>query len=310
ATGELAHAQELIGQGRWDDAAHLLEDYTKKFPDAPDGWKLLAKCYENVFPPRVEDENRALDAEDQAQTQRSAMATTFQNVGSSARYQQLVQDDPLNAENTFFLALSYLVNDKNYTAAKSALDQVASLGIPADLDDQFHDAMGLYWMGVKDWDKARKELQIAENGSDNELALSLMQDLDKLQANSTTQSEQAENDPTTRFNELVTGARQFMDQNDDVAAVDLLQDALKLKPDDAGAQAMLAGAKRQGAIELYLQGKQLVDTHQYAEAYGKFDKAVTFDSTNASASLALEYVQKKLAQQDRPKVIRKRVEIK
>ena len=78
--GELAKARGLMESGHYQDAIPVLEKFTKTFPNEPRGWSLLADCYQNVFPPLVEEAGKALARRDQAQNIRSAALTTFQRI--------------------------------------------------------------------------------------------------------------------------------------------------------------------------------------------------------------------------------------
>ncbi len=304
--GELARAKQMIGQQRYSDAIRPLEKFTRQFPDDPEGWKLLASCYENVFPPRVEDDNHALTMANQAYNLRTGMLTTFRHVGPSSEYEKLVADDPQDPESNLLLALAYMVNDRAFAKAKPVLDHLAELGVPANLADPYHDALGLYDLSAHQWDLARKEFNSALQGDNSELSLAFLQQVDK-DEQSVQAADQAEaNSPAVRFKQLVAGAQGFVQQNNPVAAVDLLRDALNIEPNDTGAQNLLAQAKQQGALQLYDEGRQLVTQKDYADAYDKFSKAIEFDPTNASASIALDFARKMLNQ---PKVIMKRVPV-
>ena len=89
------------------------------------------------------------------------------------------------------------------------------------------------------------------------------------------------------------------------AAVDLLEEALRLKATDPEATTMVSEARVSASIDLYWEGKKLVDGASHAEAYDKFEKSLQYDPTNASASLGLEHVKKKLSDMDQPRVIRR-----
>lgn len=305
--GEIASAKQMVDQGRYSDAIGGLEQFTSEFPDDPEGWSLLAKCYENVF--RVDAENRALERADEATTDRAAMLQTLQHIGDSAMYAKLVADDPSNFENNLLLALAYLVNDKAPAKAKPVLDHMAALGVPDRLAPSYRDAMGLYLMDTQHWDQARQELNSAVHGNISDISLALLHQVDVLEQQAQGAEAAKENSPDARFAQLMAGAQGFIKQNNNVAAVDLIEDALSIKPADASAQSLLTQAKTQGAVELYDQGKQMVDQKDYADAYDKFDKALKFDPTNASASLGLDFARKMLDKQNQPKVIMKRIEV-
>jgi tetratricopeptide (TPR) repeat protein len=305
--GELARARGLMESGQYQDAIPILEKFTKTFPNEPRGWALLADCYQNVFPPMVNEAGTALARKDNAQNKRQAALSTFSSLEGTGVYQRLVADEPQDLQNNLLLGIALITNDHDPDAAKKQLDRTTKLGVTSDLRDAFYNAWGLYYIEVKEWENARKMFTVAKRTST--FALGKLQEVEKLESAQRKEQEAAENDPARiaerRFNQLMTEARTMVREGRHEAAVDLIEDALRLKDGDSEAQTMLAESKLAASSDLYWQGKKLVDASQHAEAYSKFDRALQLDPTNASASLGLEHVKKKLDDDNKPQVIRR-----
>lgn len=305
--GELARARGLMEAGQYRDAIPVLEKFTRTFPNEPRGWALLADCYQNVFPPLVDEAGKALASRDRAQNVRIANLTSFQGLESTEIYQRLVADEPQDVQNNLLLGVALLQKEKDLDGARKQLERVNRLGVPADLREAYYNAWGLLYIERKDWENARKAFSVAKRTST--FALAKLQEVDRLEAAERKAIEAAENDPERiaekRFGELMTEARTMVREGRHEAAVDLLEEALRLRPQDAEATTMLGEARLAASIDLYWEGKKLVDATSHAEAYDKFEKALRYDPTNASASLGLEHVKKKLQEMDRPQVIRR-----
>lgn len=305
--GEMAKARGLMESGQYQDAIPVLEKFTKTYPNEPRGWSLLADCYQNVFPPLVEEAGKALARRDRAQNVRTTILTTFQGVESTGVYQRLVADEPQDVQNNLLLGVAQIVVDKDAESGKKQLERVGRLGVTGDLREAYYNAWGLLYIELKDWENARKAFTVAKRSST--YALAKLQEVDKLESVERKEREAFENDPAKiaekRFNELMTESRTMVREGHHEAAVDLLEEALRLKATDNEATTMFAEAKISASIDLYWDGKKLVDGAQHAEAYDKFEKSLRYDPTNASASLGLEHVKKKLSDMDKPTIIRR-----
>jgi tetratricopeptide (TPR) repeat protein len=305
--GELAKARGHMESGQYQDAIPVLEKFTKSFPNEPRGWSLLAECYQNVTPPLVNETHVALGRKDSAQNRRTAIFSGFTGVEGTSVYQRLVQDEPQDVQNNMLLAISLILNDHDLDAAKKQLDKLGKLGVGSDLKDAHYNVWGLYFLEQKNWEQARKMFNVAKRSST--FALGKLQEVDKAEAEQNREREAAENDPARiaekRFNELMAESRTMVRESRNEAAVDLLEEAVRLKPGDVESQTMLNEAKVGASADLYWDGKKLVDSKRYAEAYDKFDRSLQLDPTNASASIAFQFVKKELDELDKPQVIRR-----
>jgi tetratricopeptide (TPR) repeat protein len=166
-------------------------------------------------------------------------------------------------------------------------------------------------MGVKDYAKAQEAFRRAKRFSTNPFPLKKLQEIEGVLSAQNQRVESAQNDPSsmvdTRFGQLMQATREMLKEGQIEAAEEILEEAVRLHPDDSEARKLLAETKYQASLSLFDEGKKLVDQKQHAEAYDKFDKAVRLDPENASASLGLDYVKKKLAEEERPKVIRRMI---
>ncbi len=305
--GELAKARGYMESGQYQDAIPILEKFTKTFPNEPRGWSLLADCYQNIMPPLVNEAGMALSRKDNAQNRRAAIFANFSGIEGTSVYQRLVADEPQDVQNNLLLAVALIRNDVDLDAAKKQLDRTGKLGVGADLRDALYNAWGLYFIERKDWENARKMFTVAKRNST--FALGKLQEVERLESAQTREREKAENDPAyiaeKRFGELMTESRTMVREGRNEAAVDLLEEAVRLKPGDLESQTMLGEAKMAASADLYWDGKKLVDGKRYAEAYDKFDRSLQLDPTNASASVAFQFVKKELDDQDKPQVIRR-----
>lgn len=305
--GELAKARGLMESGQYQDAIPVLEKFTKTFPNEPRGWALLADCYQNVFPPLVDDAGKALARRDRAQNVRTANLTTFQGIEPTGVYQRLVADEPQDVQNNLLLGVALMQKEKDPDGARKQLEKVSRLGVTPDLREPYYNAWGLLYIELKEWENARKAFTVAKRSST--FALAKLQEVDKLESAERREREAAENDPALiaqkRFNELMTEARTMVREGHNEAAVDLLEEALRLKAGDQEALTMVAEARMAASVDLYWEGKKLVDAISHAEAYDKFEKSLRYDPSNASSSLGLDHVKKKLQDMDKPQVIRR-----
>jgi tetratricopeptide (TPR) repeat protein len=272
----------------------------------------LARAYENVVPPRVDDAGRAHERQQLAENRRNLILQTFTKVEPSSLYEKQMLDDPQDAMNNLLLAIAYLVNDQNSDGAKKMLEKVQDIGVTEEIEEPYHEAWGTYFELTKEWDKARKEFQTAKRKATTTFAMNKLREVDKLEREDLQKQEAAANDPEKvidkRFTELVSGAKAMISDSQAENAVDLLEEAVRIRPNNTEAVVMLAETKRQASLDLYMAGKLLVDQLNHAEAYDKFEKAVRFDPSNASASMGLEHVKKRLAELDKPKTIRRFVQ--
>lgn len=305
--GELAKARGYMEAGQYQDAIPILEKFTKTFPNEPRAWGLLADCYQNVFPPLVHEAGQALARKDSAQNRRIAIFSTFTGIEGTMVYQRLVADEPQDVQNNLLLAIALLQNEHDVEATKKQLDRTGKLGIGADLRDALYNTWGLYFIELKDWENARKMFNVAKRNST--FSLGKLQEVEKLEAAQNREREAAENDPKRilekRYQELMTESRTMLREGRNEAAVDLLEETVRLKPGDLESQTMLGEAKIAASADLYWEGKKLVDGKRLVEAYDRFDRSLQLDPTNASASIAFQFVKKELDDRDKPQVIRK-----
>lgn len=304
---DLARARQMLESAQYRDAVEVLRRYTTTFPNDPEGWKLLADAYTNDFPPQVDLAGRALDAHHKAANKRAAIFTNFKNLDNPGVYKKLLDADPQSIQNNLLLAISQIVVEKDLVAAQLQLERIKRLGVTDDLRDAYFNTVGLYHLEAKDWNEARKAFQVAKRTST--FALGKLEETDRLAALEKREQELAANDPAKitekRFAELMTEARTMVQEGRYEAGVDLLEEAVRLKPLDEEASTMMIEAKIAASSELFVAGKKLVDVQRHAEAYDKFDRALQLNPNNASASLGLEHVKKRLVELDRPQVIRR-----
>ncbi|MEB3238213.1 MAG: tetratricopeptide repeat protein [Candidatus Sericytochromatia bacterium] len=308
--GQLADARRHIEREDYRRAIDVLAEYTQKFPNEPRGWALLADCYQGIFPPRVSDAEDALNRKAAAENKRSAIYQSFQKLEASALYQKMIKDDPEDPVANLLLAIALVVNDRDGNRAKVQLERFLELGgASADLADAALGAQGLVYTATKQWDEARLAYERLKQRTGSTFAMVKLREVSRLEAEDRDARYAAANDPARvaerRYLQLIEGAKGLIAEGNSSGAVDLLEEAVKLRPEGKEAPPLLDEARIQGAKEMFAKGKQLTDDSKYAQAYGCFERAIQLDPTNEDAVLGLKHVQKSLSELEGPKVVRR-----
>jgi tetratricopeptide (TPR) repeat protein len=308
--GQLVDARRHLEREDYRRAIEVLSEYTQKFPNEPRGWALLADCYQSIFPPRVSDAEEALNRKAAAENKRNAIFQNFQKLEPSALYQKMIKDDPEDPVANLLLAIALVVNDRDGNRARTQLDHFLELGsASSDLADASLGAQGLVYTATKQWDEARAAYERLKQRTGSTFAMVKLREVSRLEAEDRDARDAATNDPARvaerRYLELVEGAKGLIAEGNSSGAVELLEEAIKLRPEAGEAPPILGEARLQGAKELFAKGKQLTDDGKYAQAYGLFERAIQLDPTNVDAVLGLKHVQKSLSELEGPKVVRR-----
>ena len=307
--GQLADARRAMQRQDYDRAIDILTEYTGRFPNEPRGWGLLAESYQNIFPPKVSESADALDRKGAAENRRNQIFQSFQKLEPSTLYQKMIKDDPEDPVANLLLAIALVVNDRDGQRAKAQLERFLDLGVPGDLVDAKLGASGLIYMATKQWDEARMAFVELKQRTGSTFAMVKLREADRLEAEDRAAQDAAANDPSRvaerRYQELLQGAKGMIAEGDSAGAVELLEEAIKLRPEGKEAGPLRDEARIQGAKELFAKGKRLTDDGKYAQAYGFFEQAIQLDPTNQDAVLGLKHVQKSLSELEGPKVIRR-----
>lgn len=310
--GQLTEARQQLQREDFGRAIDILTDYTRKFPNEPRGWALLAECYQRTFPPQVSEAADALDRKVAAENRRNVIYQNFQKLEPAALYQKMIKDEPEDPVANLLLAIALVVNDRDGVRAKAQLDRFLQLGGSAELQDAALGAKGLIYTATRQWDEARTAYERLKRRTGSTFAMAKLREVGRLESEDRAAQEAAANDPVRvaerRYLELVEGAKGLIAEGNSSGAVELLDEAIKLRPEGKEAPPLRDEARLQGAKELFAKGKQLTDDGKYAQAYGFFERAIELDPTNEDAVLGLKHVQKSLSELEGPKTVRRYIE--
>ncbi|MEB3188384.1 MAG: tetratricopeptide repeat protein [bacterium] len=294
--GNLREGVKLFGEGRYEAAIERLNEHAKRYPGDPRPHYYLMKSYgssSRIDRTTIDQINAADRAYKRLSEAWNRRFLTLEGLEAMGIYRAMLDDDPTDRDARLLHAMA-LLQAGSPMMAEAEMQMLPFDEIASERRDAWYAARGLIAIAVRDWPTARKAFNDCKRANDrNPLWLPKLGEIERL-ARAQDEAEQArifERRNQTEDQQvqlaLQLGKDLLAEKNFD-GAIEALNQALALSPDQPEAKALLVEAQSRGAELAYQRGVEFMRAQKYAAAYDAFSAALKLNPRFLRARLAAQ----------------------